>query len=498
MEIPGLKKGKRYEFWVKASNVVGEGRSSNVIAQTPNSNNVPARIIPFDEKVIIPWKSDITLSCKAVGTPVLERKWYHKDEIIQTSSRLYITNDGALVIKELLEEDNGDYYCVVTNDLSEDRVTYTIHVLLPPIPPTVEVVHSSSSSIELKWKLNRIVGQVKGYVLHVRREFGDWKEISLDADVASYKLNGLDCGTNYEIVMAAFNKIGLGDKSQPMLAPTNGSAPGPPPKEDLLEETASSVSINLNAWKIHSCPILYYIVEYKVRGTSEWVFAANNVKPEQKRLVVRDLTPATWYQLRITAHSSAGSSVGEYNFATMTMTGATISPNVMLQDEADNMSSSPKVDLWVAVTVILSVLLVIVVLALTCLFVKKGNCGNNRKAPSCGMRQEMHRGTLSRPHTEFGTMSSAGYLDDPVPYASCGLGSFSTGTLPHSGGCPAVPPRQLDHFDTLNLQHKFMLGNSGFSPVQSNPSETTFLFPQVASGMPCVPHASAAGFPPKA
>ena len=34
-----------------------------------------------------------------------------------------------------------------------------------------------------------------------------------------------------------------------------------------------------------------------------------------------DLNPATWYNLRVTAHNNAGFSVAEYEFATLTVTG---------------------------------------------------------------------------------------------------------------------------------------------------------------------------------
>lgn len=37
--------------------------------------------------------------------------------------------------------------------------------------------------------------------------------------------------------------------------------------------------------------------------------------------VVLDLEPASWYNVRITAHNSAGFTVAEYEFATLTVTG---------------------------------------------------------------------------------------------------------------------------------------------------------------------------------
>lgn len=38
-------------------------------------------------------------------------------------------------------------------------------------------------------------------------------------------------------------------------------------------------------------------------------------------MLLPDLKPQTWYQLRITAHNDAGSSQGHYAFATKTRAG---------------------------------------------------------------------------------------------------------------------------------------------------------------------------------
>lgn len=37
-----------------------------------------------------------------------------------------------------------------------------------------------------------------------------------------------------------------------------------------------------------------------------------------------DLDAATWYMVRITAHNSAGFTVAEYEFATLTVTGGKV------------------------------------------------------------------------------------------------------------------------------------------------------------------------------
>lgn len=60
------------------------------------------------------------------------------------------------------------------------------------------------------------------------------------------------------------------------------------------------------------------------RDQPEWNQISNNVKPGGN-FVVLDLEPATWYNLRITAHNSAGFTVAEYEFATLTITGGKLS-----------------------------------------------------------------------------------------------------------------------------------------------------------------------------
>ena len=55
----------------------------------------------------------------------------------------------------------------------------------------------------------------------------------------------------------------------------------------------------------------------------DWSVVSNNVKPGGN-FVVLDLNPATWYNLKVTAHNNAGFSIAEYEFATLTATGGEI------------------------------------------------------------------------------------------------------------------------------------------------------------------------------
>ena len=68
-----------------------------------------------------------------------------------------------------------------------------------------------------------LILEIKGYVLHTRKDVGEWKETTLGSEIRSYRLNNLDCGTRYEVYLSAFNKIGIGAPSEVLTMSTNGS-----------------------------------------------------------------------------------------------------------------------------------------------------------------------------------------------------------------------------------------------------------------------------------
>lgn len=97
------------------------------------------------------------------------------------------------------------------------------------------------------------------------------------------------------------------------------TAPRVPAQDDLLSINATSVTLFLEAWPSGGCPLQYFVVEYRTRGQKTWTLVSNNI--QQEELVIPDLSPATWYAVRIAAHNDAGSSVQEFVFATKTRTG---------------------------------------------------------------------------------------------------------------------------------------------------------------------------------
>merc|ERR1719285_1643557 len=105
--------------------------------------------------------------------------------------------------------------------------------------------------------------------------------------------------------------------------------------------------------------MIYFMVEYKPRSHKDWTLVSNNVKPGGNFV---DLNPATWYNLKVTAHNNAGFSIAEYEFATLTATGGTLAPPFGgSTNSAETKSGFPGLPEWIDLEVIVPVSATVVV-----------------------------------------------------------------------------------------------------------------------------------------
>lgn len=82
--------------------------------------------------------------------------------------------------------------------------------------------------------------------------------------------------------------------------------------------------LNLHSWKTGGCPISFFVVQYKSKTQREWVLVSSNLDPRHEEFVITGLTPATWYNLLMSAHNEAGATEAEYVFATLTLAGGNL------------------------------------------------------------------------------------------------------------------------------------------------------------------------------
>ncbi|XP_063620535.1 cell adhesion molecule Dscam2 isoform X49 [Cydia splendana] len=353
-----LKAG-RYDFWVTASTIIGEGQPSGTASCSP-SDKVPAKIASFDESFTATYKEDVKLPCLAVGVPPPNIIWKIKGQPLDASERVRQLPEGSLQIAGVAREDAGEYSCHVDNQFGTDTVTHTLSVLAPPFPPQLSIASSSVSSLTLRLKPSDNADQspAAGYTIHYKQEFGDWETVQIPSNTDTYTLENLFCGSRYQLYVTAYNGIGTGEASDVVIARTRGSKPPVPRAADFIEVGSSSVTLHLKQWLDGGCPMSHFVVENKKKGAAEWNQISNAVKPGGN-FVVLDLEPATWYVLRITAHNNAGFNVAEYEFATLTMTGGTVAP--LPGNAGDGKELPAWIKAWLEPEVLVPILATIVV-----------------------------------------------------------------------------------------------------------------------------------------
>lgn len=141
-------------------------------------------------------------------------------------------------------------------------------------------------------------------------------------------------------------------------AKTNDSAPLEPKERDVIIANATSVRLLLLNWPNGDCPIEYYTVEYRRKvGTEPWNLVTSHAIDN---IIIRDLKPATWYSLRLTANNDAGSTQALMDFATTTLGGVSIGPlnDLVIDEDALRSSSSYKV-LYVVIPLICAIVLIV-------------------------------------------------------------------------------------------------------------------------------------------
>uniref|UniRef100_A0A1B0GIB4 Down syndrome cell adhesion molecule-like protein Dscam2 n=2 Tax=Lutzomyia longipalpis TaxID=7200 RepID=A0A1B0GIB4_LUTLO len=326
-EAKNLNNRETYEAWVTASTSIGEGPSTSVVKLTPNAI-APAAIISFGQTLSVAWKVDVKLPCLFVGSPLPSTEWRVDGQRLQKGQRLEVNSENSLILRSIQRTHEGNYTCHVRNNLGSDHIIFQLLVLVPPAPPQLSATASTTTSVSLQWHVGDNGGApIRGFLLSFRQEFGDWEEIPLDRRSDSFIVEKLQCGTGYQFTLVAFNKIGNGNPSDIGSTRTKGNKPISPRKQHLIRVNSTTITLELSAWQDGGCPISHFAVEYRRRGhhlSREWILASSNVPP-QMRYTIADLEPSLSYDLRVTAHNNAGTTVSEYSFETLSITGTVLS-----------------------------------------------------------------------------------------------------------------------------------------------------------------------------
>lgn len=99
-----------------------------------------------------------------------------------------------------------------------------------------------------------------------------------------------------------------------------GGPPVLPKEEQIFSSNSSVITVMLKNWPNGGCAITHFSLEYKIYSEAGWLLIAKGVSKEQ--IVIQNLLPGTWYQIKIIAQNDAGVVRGFYNVATLSLDGS--------------------------------------------------------------------------------------------------------------------------------------------------------------------------------
>ncbi|XP_050724052.1 cell adhesion molecule Dscam2-like [Eriocheir sinensis] len=158
-----------HKVWVTAATKKGEGPSSSVVLVKP-SHSVGAGVWSVGGNVTAAWREDVSLPCGAVGAPEPSLEWAHDGAPLHSGQqRASVQRDGTLSLSDLQRNDGGRYTCTATNHHGRDSAVYHLTVLVPPSPPSLHVIETTTSSVRVQWNVEDTGGAtLQGSSLHYR------------------------------------------------------------------------------------------------------------------------------------------------------------------------------------------------------------------------------------------------------------------------------------------------------------------------------------------
>merc|ERR1719361_1627925 len=306
--------------WVTANTRRGEGRSSQVVSKTPSGRH-GTHITDIGREIFLSWRSQVHLSCSHSGSSSPLTRWFFQGKEATWVNQASVYGRSQLKIDSAVAEDSGNYTCVIENTQLIDSISYSLRIQVPPKPPAIRVHRVTSDSITLRWS-NMDIGNspIISYRVKYKITYGDWTEQMVSFYSEEFTLSNLYCGRQYHMVMYQSNYIGESGASQIINTNTVGDKPLPPRQESFIIVNSTLAILRLDKWQQMSCPILYFVIEYKLRSESPWTIVTNNLQL-QDVYSIRGLAQGTSYDLKVTAHNHAGSSSQLYQFTTLNNLG---------------------------------------------------------------------------------------------------------------------------------------------------------------------------------
>ncbi|XP_061582848.1 immunoglobulin-like and fibronectin type III domain-containing protein 1 isoform X2 [Cololabis saira] len=307
----------------------GRKTEAMLIAEDPPRIN-PDDLAEFMKPVIIKSGKDASFKLSFVGGEPMKIQWYNDGEELVQTTNIRIeksSSDSRLLLTKCQRKISGEIKIKIKNEYGTTEAITQLIVLDKPTPPLgpVEIIESSASCIEFKWRLPKDIGgsPITDFILE-RQQIGrnSWKKLGKVGPEAKYRDTDVDHGRKYCYHIRAENEQGVSEmmETDDIQAGTK-AYPGPPSAPKIV--SAFKDCINL-AWTAPAntggTNILGYNVERRKNGSNLWTMINPLDEPiKGKQHAVKDVVEGIEYEFRVSAINMSGagepSASSEFVFA---------------------------------------------------------------------------------------------------------------------------------------------------------------------------------------
>ncbi|XP_022253218.1 Down syndrome cell adhesion molecule-like protein Dscam2 [Limulus polyphemus] len=159
---------------------ISSATSGRLIVREPHTSQAP-RFVHFHKNIQTREESTVHLPCLAQGYPTPRYAWYFSNNgrmTVVDSDKRIVQVDGTLIIRRVTIRDAGTYFCMVSNDVGQERGEVKLDVIVElkvAVHPMYQEVNSGNPAV--------INCSVQGYPIHSVSWWKDKRPLKADGRI---------------------------------------------------------------------------------------------------------------------------------------------------------------------------------------------------------------------------------------------------------------------------------------------------------------------------
>lgn len=333
----GLLPGELYKFRISAVNGSGQGEASVL----PHPVQALDRLTSPEIDIAANFKQTHTvkngglvcLSINFFGKPTPLATWSKVNGELPVMADINTTDSSStLRIESCTRYDAGKYTLSLENNSGHKSITFTVKVLDTPGPPgAITFKDVTCGALTLLWDapINDGGSRIQHYIVDKREASRlAWQEVSTKCIRQMIRVTGLDIGVPYIFRVIAVNQYGQGEPREMIEPVTATEEPASPKRLDVVDTSNSTASLVwLKPEHDGGSRIRNYIVEFRAKGTDNWVLSGET---KLLKMLVEGLIHNTEYDFRVRAQNDAGISEPQCTHSSVVIKEPVIEPTADL------------------------------------------------------------------------------------------------------------------------------------------------------------------------